>query len=286
MVNYGVAFKLPFTSIGRSAALFFLAAVATLANASYSIISELLKNDAGQYSVQAILLNLSVALISFVVCLFFSIVISGYSIRIAASAVRGKNEVPPFDNVPGLIGSGFKYTVALLVYTLPVLLFIVLIIAAVAADSPVLLIFAVIVGAILMILWLIFLVYCSYMLQAHFAHENRFGALFELGKILKYSFTIAYFVPWLAGLGYSIGVGIPYITIYFIIVVMTELLVISPFAMLFLVPFAALYTVILTPTAASLCGQAYGDIIGRKAAPVTAPPARVKPKSVNRGRKK
>jgi len=190
--------------------------------------------------------------------LFFSTVISGYSIRIAANAMRGKNEMPPFDNVPSLIGSGFKYFGATLIYALPVLLFIILIVVAAATKSLVLLLFTGIIGVIVIFLWFLFMLYCGAMLLAHFAHENRFAAFFEFRKILKYSFTSAYFVPWMAAIGYSIGIGIPYIILAFIVGLFTD---ISPLAMLFLVPFSALFTVIITPTATNLYGQAYRDVI-------------------------
>ncbi len=281
MVNYSAAFKLPFTSLNRSAALFFIAAVASLANVSYSITSEMLKNDAGRYSGQAIWLNLSAGLISFGIGLFFSVVLSGYSIRIAANAMRGKNEMPPFDNVPSLIGAGFKYMAALIAYTLPLLLIITLMALSAVAKPAVLLLSALVIFAAF--LWLFFICYCGPMLLAHFARENRFAAFFELGKILKYSFTPAYFIPWLAAFGYSIGIGIPYIII---VILISFLSMISPLAMLLLVPFGALFTLILTPTVASLYGQAYREVIGGKAIATAAAPVRVKPKAAKGKSKK
>lgn len=269
MVNYGAAFKLPFTNIGRSATLFLISGLASLANTSYQIVRKLATQGAVQDSSQTLLI-LSVWFISILLALVFYSVISGYSIRTAANAIRGRNELPPFDKVPSLIGTGLQYFAAILIYSLPVIIFGLLIAVALAINSLILLMFAAVIGGIAVILWFLLMLYAGPLLMSNFACEKRFAAFFDVRKILKYSFTSAYFVPWIVALGYTIGISIPYT----IVAVFVSLLArISPFATLFLVPLAGLYTVFATPAVTNLYGQAYHDVVVGKRAetkPATA----------------
>ena len=48
MVNYGVAFKLPFTNMQRFAVLFLIAALASLASTTYQIIQKIADGNAAR----------------------------------------------------------------------------------------------------------------------------------------------------------------------------------------------------------------------------------------------
>ena len=279
MVNYGVAFKLPFTNMQRFAVLFLIAALASLAKTTYQIIQKIADGNAAPGSVHPPIV-LSAWLATFILEIIFSTILVGYSIRIAANAVRGKNEMPSFDNVPELAGKGLQYLAASLIYSSPLIAFLLGLTLAIAAKSLGLLLAVAVFGGFLMLIWAFFMIYSMPMLMTHFAHEGRFAAFFEITKILRISFNSTYFVAWLAAIGYSIGIAIPYA----IISVMVGLLVrfTTPYALVIIVPFAALYTVILTPAVTNIYGQAYRDITAGKHAATTPAPAAPK----RAGRKK
>ena len=263
MVNYGAAFKLPFTNLQRSAALFLLAALASLAHATYQIIKLSVVKSAGQ-GLGTAPVTLLAAIISFMAATIFYAVIFGYSIRIMATAINGKNELPSFGNFTSLITTGLKYLVATLIYFLPLIIAALIIIPAGAFGLSVVVALAILIAVLL---WLILLIYLIPVLLANFAHEKRFAALFDLKKSFKYAFTGAYFAPWAAALGYTIALTVPYSIVVGIIGLFSLL---TPLALMLTVPIAAIYIVILNPTVNSLYGQAYRDVMVSKHAAVAA----------------
>ena len=271
MVNYSAAFKLPFTNLQRSAVLFLIVALTSLASTTYQVIKKVADGAAGPGSAHAPVL-LSARLVTVIVEIIFSMIVAGYSVRIAASAVRGKNEMPSFDNVPELAGKGFQYLAASLIYLLPLIAFLLALALAIAANSLGLLLAVAVFGGFAMLVWAFFMVYSRPILLTHFAHENRFAAFFEIKKILGFSFNSTYFMAWLAAKGYSIEITIPYAIISITAGLLARFT--TPYALFLLVPFVALYAVILMPTVTNLYGQAYRDITaGKHAATVVAPAA-------------
>ncbi|MBI2141370.1 DUF4013 domain-containing protein [Candidatus Woesearchaeota archaeon] len=270
MVNYGAAFKLPFTNWRRLGALFLLVLVAGLP----SILLQMFKKDA----ISLVLTSGWAGLIAFylaffLVSMFLYMAISGYSIRIARHAAHGKNALPPFEKFLSLFAAGFKYSVALLIYSLPLVLLLVLSVFLLYTSFRLFGILLLVIAMPFAVLWMFFIMYSGPMLMAHFAYENRFAAFFELGRILKYSFTMAYFVPWIVALGYSIALFIPYFVIVMIVALISYANPSSAAANVLMSVLSGLYTVILTPTVMNLYGQAYHDV---KAASPAAAPAKAK----------
>ena len=272
MVNYGVAFKLPFTNWGRLGLLFLLA--------SFAGISQL----ADKRILPALGLNLAWALLIFLVAMFFSLVVGGYSFRIAGCAARGKNIMPQFEKFFWLVTPPLKYTIALIAYALPLIFFIGLTAFMLGMRLPLAGLLLMITTALFAIMWMFLLFYAGPMLVTHFAHENRFMALFELRKVLKYAFSAAYFAPWLAASTYSGALLVPFF-IFAIIFGMASL--VSPLLSLFIIPVSSIYTVIVSPTAMNLYGQAYHEITaGKKETKgITVAAAAVSKKAKRRGKK-
>lgn len=263
MVNYGAAFRLPFSNWGRFGALFLLSLVISALSEAASVVS-----SRGKYALAGVALELLLAvLVLFIVMIFFSLIAAGYGLRIAGSAARGRNELSSFENFFSLVIPGLKYFLATLIYFIPFLTVIAigaaLVVGGVAAPSSGLAAAGVVLLIPVLLAWLVLAAYILPMLMAHFAYEGRFSAFFELRKVLRYAFTSAYFVPWLAAFGYSIALFLPY---FIILVPVTILSIINPFASLLAAPVNALYSAILTPTIMNLYGQAYyGVKSGEKA---------------------
>lgn len=262
MVNYGAAFKLPFSNWGRIGVFFLLALLASAVSEIFSMFVELGRRAPAALGLQHVLLMF----ILIIVTLFFSLITTGYTLRIVGNASHGKNVLPSFEKFFSMFMPGLKYSLAMIIYAIPFLVvggvvFVLLLAGSTGNSSG-----TIVGGAMLLIpvvlAWLVFAVYLFPMLMAHFAHENRFAAFFELRKVLKYAFSSAYFVPWLAAFGYGIALFIPY---FIIIIPVSVMSVVTPLAALLTAPVSALYTVILTPTVMSLYGQAYHDVTsGRK----------------------
>ncbi|MBI2143235.1 DUF4013 domain-containing protein [Candidatus Woesearchaeota archaeon] len=250
MVNYGAAFKLPFSNWGRIGIFFLLALFTSAVSEVFSMFGELGRRAPAALGVQHVLLIIFLA----VVTLFFSLATTGYTLRIVGNASQGKNVLPSFEKFFSMAMLGLKYFLAMVIYAIPFL--------AVGGIAFVFLFAGGSVGGAMLLIpviliWVLFAVYILPMLMAHFAHEGRFSAFFELRKVLKYAFTTAYFVPWLAAFGYGIALFI----LYFIIILPVSLIsLVTPLAALLTAPVSALYTVILTPTVMSLYGQAYHDV--------------------------
>ncbi len=257
MVNYGAAFKLPFSNWKRVGVLFVLTLVISLLSEASSVISELGKNELGSITMKLLL----VELVLFLVMIFFSIIESGYGLRIVRSASQGRSELPSFEKFFSLLVQGLKYSLATLIYFIPFIIAMIigvaLVIGGAASHSAGLIVTGVVILVPILLVWLVFAAYVLPMLMAHFAHEGRFSAFFELRRTLKYAFTVSYFVPWLAAFGYSIALFIP----YFIVLLPISLIsIVVPVAALLIAPVSALYGTILTPTVMSLYGQAYYDV--------------------------
>lgn len=257
MVNYGAAFRLPFSNWGRLGILFVLTLVISALSEAASVVS-----SQGKYALAGVALGLLLAvLVLFLVMIFFSLIAAGYGLRIAGSAARGRNEFSSFENFFSLVIPGLKYFLATLIYFIPFLIAMAigfaLVVGGVAAPSSGLAAAGMVLLIPVLLAWLVLAAYVLPMLMAHFAYEGRFSAFFELRKVLRYAFTSAYFVPWLAAFGYSIALFLPY---FVILVPVTILSIVNPFASLLAAPVSALYSTILTPTASNLYGQAYYDV--------------------------
>lgn len=263
MVNYGAAFKLPFSNWGRFGALFVLILVISVLSELTSVVSSLSKN-----TLVGVALKLFVAeLVLFLAMIFFSLIATGYSLRIVRCASLGKNELLSFEKFFSMALPGLRYFVAMLIYFIPFIIAmaigLALLIGGVAAPSSGLAVAGMVLLIPILLAWLFLAAYILPMLMAHFAHEGRFSAFFELRKVLKYAFTSAYFMPWLAAVGYSIALFIPY---FIILIPMAIISITNPFAALLIAPVSTLYSTILTPTVSNLYGQAYYDVkFGEKA---------------------
>lgn len=257
MVNYGAAFKLPFSNWGRFGALFVLMLVISTLSEATSAISSLRGNALAGFNLKLLL----VVLVLFLAMIFFSLIAAGYTLRIAGSAAHGRNEFPSFENFFPLIVPGLKYFLATLIYFIPFLIAMAigaaLIIGGIAAPSSGIAVAGVVLLIPILLAWLVLTAYILPMLMAHFAHEGRFSAFFELRKMLKYAFTSAYFMPWLAAVGYSIALSIPYFIISMPIIFLS---IASPLTALIAAPVSALYSIIMTITVSNLYGQAYYDV--------------------------
>ncbi|MBI2175842.1 DUF4013 domain-containing protein [Candidatus Woesearchaeota archaeon] len=268
MVNYGAAFRLPFTNWGRFGTLFVLSLVISALSEATSIVSSLSKNTLVGFALKLFFVELAL----FAMMIFVYLIAAGYSLRIAGSATQGRNEFSSFENFFSLIVPGLKYFLAMLIYFIPFIIAMAigfaLAIGDVVGASSGLAVAGVVLLIPILLAWLVLAVYILPMLMAHFAHEGRFSAFFELRKVLKYAFTSAYFMPWLAVVGYSIALFIP----YFIIALPISIISIAmPRAALLAAPVSALYSTILTPTVMNLYGQAYRDATaGGKAKTVAA----------------
>lgn len=263
MVNYGAAFKLPFSNWKRMSILFFLYFLASLAIQATNLVmypegQSLYGDTLPSVTVTSMILVFFFYLVSIVVSLF----VQGYGIRISGHAAQGQNVLPPFDNALGMLGRAVQYVLAIIIYVIPFAVLFTLLIAMMALFPNAL---TIAIGLLVLIPALIFAilfwVYVTPMLTTHFAREKRFSALFEFRKAFKYSFRAAYFVPWLVALAYAIGIGLAYLIVYLPVMFLSFVV---PVAGLILAPFSALYSAIITPTMMSLYGQAYHDIVSSK----------------------
>lgn len=257
MVDYGAAFKLPFSNWGRIGIFFLLALFTSAVSEVVSMLLELVRRAPSALGVNHVLLILVLA----IVLLFFSLITTGYTLRIVANASHGRNVLPSFEKFFSMFMPGLKYSLAMIIYAIPFLVVggvaVVLLLRGISLNSPGMIIGGAMLLIPIVLVSLVFAVYILPMLVAHFAHKDRFAAFFELRKALKYAFTTAYFLPWLAAFGYSIALFI----LYFIIVLpVTVISLVTPLAALLTAPVSALYTAILTPTLMSLYGQAYHDV--------------------------
>lgn len=261
MVNYGQAFKLPFTDLRRSGALLLIALVVSVKGLIDKDTFEFLGISLESAPVLPVLLGFGIALL---VILFFSIIFSGYLVRITSSAAHGRNLMPSFDGFGSLMLQGLKYFAGMLVYGLPfAVMFVIWVVLILSGDA---------LGGVLLLLpvlllWIFFFAYIIPMMTAHFSYEGRFAAFFELRKIFKYAFTTAYFVPWLVALAYSIGITIPSL----IAGVLVGLLSLAnPVLLLLVLPLDALTTVVLIPAVMNLYGQAYHEVRAASSLAATA----------------
>lgn len=270
MVNYGKAFRLPFTNWHRLGAFFLLMALAGLP----AILMQMFKKDVVSLVLTSGLASfIAIYIAFFLVSMFLYTAVSGYSIRIASYAAHGKDSMPPFEKFLSLFAAGFKYITALIVYSLPLVLLLVLSVFLLYTPLRLFGMLLLVIAILFAVLWVFFMTYSGPMLMAHFAFDNRFAAFFELGKILKYSFTMAYFVPWIVALGYSIALFIPYFIVAMIVALISYANPSSASANILMLVLSWLYTVIAMPTVMSLYGQAYRDV---KAASPTAATAKAK----------
>ncbi len=239
MVSYREAFRLPFTNWKRAGLLFVISALANLGS---------LKQIKYPSQIDASFLIL------ILIGVFFSFFLMGYVVRIAGSASNGRNELPGFGGAWSLLVRGLKYFAAMIVYALPAGL---LLVPFALSRQPAAGFLWLVLLIPVMILWMFFFAYVFPLLAVHFAHENRFAAFFELGKVIKYAFTGRYFVPWLVALAYSFAILVPFF------IVITVLAVISfyiPVFSVFTIFASGAVTVIVTPAVTNIYGQAYREI--------------------------
>lgn len=265
MVNYGEAFKLPFTNWKTFGILCLIAAFGGTGGFIDKDIFELLGIQLSWASFSWIL---PVVLVS----AFFGLLLMGYQLRVARNAVRGNNSMPSFDDIGALLRQGLKYWAATLVYLIP------FVIVILAITSLVMLRGRAVAGGILMLLLLIiigifWMGYIFPVLVANFAYQGRFLAFFEVKKAFRIAFNARYFIPWLAVIGYSIGVYMPALILGVIIGLVA---LVSPLVILASIPFDAVATVIIGVTAMNIYGQAYHDIVSAKPAVATVAAKRKK----------
>ena len=174
--------------------------------------------------------------------------------------------MPPFGNFLSLAWLGMKLSAAMLIYASPILIGVI-----VAAFSKAF-------GLLILLFWIFLMVYLGPMITMHFAHENRFRALFELGRAFRWAFSKAYFMPWLVAAAFIIGV---YALAFIAGAAIALFTLANPLIFwLIAVPLDALIAVIITPTATNLYGQAYRDITCMRgtAVPASSAAAKKKPK--------
>lgn len=261
MTDYGAAFKLPFTNLRRLSAflaLWFLALVIP----AYVFIQIYLKlTVTGAFAAAISGTDLSKAFLSFIPLAIFWLAFTGYVLRLQGLAAKGKNVLPPFDNIAGLFTIALKYLAGIAIYV--AMLYGAGILAAILFSLP---------GALKLLGVLIILpiigvcllaVYMMPMLLSHFASENRFSAFFEIGTVRKYAFTMAYFLPWIVSIGYNsiagtavylaaIIVALPFMPLGFLAAALAGLAV-----------YIAGYSIIYLTTT-NLYGQAYYDASKKK----------------------
>lgn len=259
MVNYRQAFKLPFTNWRRFWALFLISLFAKLSD---SVDKNTLQALGVYLGPAAVLLSLGILML---VVLFFAVLFSGYMVRVANGAARGKNEMPSFDDFSSLFAQGLKYIAGIVLYALPLVLIVgtVAFLGAAAMNAA---LFAIVIAAAISGVFLI--VYMLPLAMVHFAFEKKFAAFFDFGRIFKYAFTGTYFVPWLVAIAYSIGISIPFLVLGAVIGFISLLI---PYVLLLVVLLDAFLATILSPSVTSIYGQAYRDVTGMKGTAVPAP---------------
>lgn len=265
MINYREAFRLPFTNWKRAGILFIIGLFTNLIN---------LLDEKTALLLGFPFVSGAVGLVIYVIAIFSSLLLAGYTIRIAGSAAAGRNELPSFANIPSMLVQGLKYIAAVIVYIIPLLVLFVIGIAANTLRS--LAVLALIILAVFALV--VLLGYVLPLVLVHFAHENRFAAFFELRKILKYAFTSTYFVALLVAAAYSFAAFIPLLIPFFMMLFAVGAVP----ALISMVLLGAVYTTIITPTTTSLYGQAYREVRG---ATVIVKPAAGKAKPMKAAKK-
>ncbi len=260
MVNYRAAFKLPFSNWKRTGLYFLISLFVSILS---QIVSVLMGGNSPGEPVELSGSKILLIVLLYAPIILASFLTSGYSLRIAGAATKGQNILPEFQNILGMMGRGFQYVVASIIYSIPFLfilaLSIVLMVAGGTSQSAML----VAIGAILMvplaIIGLLFFLYLFPLLVVHFSHQERFGALFSVGKGIKYAFTVAYFVPCLVALAF----GFLVVIIYVALLVPTSLASLAnPWLGLFEAPVTALFAIFTGITLWNLFGQAYREAAG------------------------
>jgi hypothetical protein len=280
MVDYGAAFKLPFTDWKKFSIFYLLVSISLAVPAFFfgKIFVQLMtiqnpEDTAALFSG----IDIGTLLLSGIVFLVFNLLVTGYGLRLQANAANGRNALPSFNNIIGLLTIALKLTLGVGIY-LAILMFVYLIIAMSFIVLPGLLKLIGVILIILVIAPMIISVYAFPMLIVHFASQNRFTALFEIKTALKYSFKLVYFLSWLIAFGYSYLVGM---AAY--LVAMIVFLALSPVnLMLAIIVALELYLIsfwIVQVTKYSLYGQAYNGIAHKKAKVIqSAKPYRKKAK--------
>ncbi|MBI2581220.1 DUF4013 domain-containing protein [Candidatus Woesearchaeota archaeon] len=287
MVNYGAAFRLPFTNWRRLLVLWALSSAVLLVPLAAT--GRLLINIFRLPAVpQLSLSGLEWAAIGLAIVAAFvlGLISFGYIIRVAGYAAEGRNVMPPFENVSGMLASALKYAMAAVAYTLLITLPYVIVFGVLALPIGLFKVMPVLLITIWTFAWLIFSIYAVPMLITHFSHNKRFAALFAFGRAVKYSFTTAYFVPWIVAFGYAYGLGtLAYMVAYFSIIASVVAASFSgqftagivAVGLFVLVMYVFIYQIIYV-TSFSLYGQAYHDITSSKAASVAGKAKLPKPR--------
>ncbi|MBI3036209.1 DUF4013 domain-containing protein [Candidatus Woesearchaeota archaeon] len=271
MVSYRQAFRLPFTNWHRFGALFLISLFVNLGDLADKDTLQALGVYLGP---AAVLLGMGILMLA---ALFSAALFSGYLVRVANGAARGKNEMPSFGGFSSLFSQGLKYIAGIVLYALPFVL-IVGIVAFLGAAQMNAALSAIVIAAA--IFGVFMLAYMWPLAMVHFAFEKKFSAFFDFGRIFKYAFKGAYFVPWLVALAYSIGISLPFLVLGAITGFISLLI---PYVLLLVVILDAFLAAILSPSVTSIYGQAYGDVTGVKG---TAAPAVAKPKAHHKAAKK
>lgn len=199
MVDYKAAFKLPFSNWKRSGFLFLLVLIISLAQ---NVLGSSIGHDILPELAPFIVLSLVFSLAGLLVNLF----LAGYGIMISNYAIRGINELPPFENIGKIMKMGLQVFAFIIILLLGALIVLGIPIGALAfiglAKSQVLSAILILLIVIIAIILFLFLLYLMPLLTANFSHKLRFSAFFEIKKSIRYAFTSVYFVAWLVSESY------------------------------------------------------------------------------------
>jgi hypothetical protein len=256
MVNYSAGFKLPFTNWKIFWLVFLLGALSGITNLVGS-------DKPSTFSSFEIISSPEGKIAAYVVSILAALIITGYTLKILKSATEGRNELLAFGNLLSLMWAGLKVSIAAVIYCLPVILPIIMIgMAAYSGLESITSAGLILFAFLILIVWVLFLAYILPIATARFAHENRFGAFFELSSILNLAFKTAYFVPWIAIIAYLLGVYLVVVLIMLIFVGISSIFS-NILAAAFLLIFSGLIEPLTMPVN-NIIGQAYREVAVEK----------------------
>lgn len=139
-------------------------------------------------------MNSSVTMILGIVGLIFSIIVSGYMIRIIKASLANVAEIPAMDDWKEMFIDGFKADVVGIIYAIPAILIMIISIAAALSiigssslsDPAVLLSLAAGagIGGIIALLYMLIITPIIAMAITNMAYQDEFGAAFRFSEIM------------------------------------------------------------------------------------------------------
>ncbi len=160
--------------------------------------------------------------IGFLIGLIVGFLVDGYYVRVMKTTVEGSNTLPEWNNITDLLIKGFLYTIGTfilgIIFMLPlIILFIIGLFGMFIDISGVIGLSLLLISLLLMIPLIILLILYSYLAEVNFSVKGFFG-FFEFKRIFK-----------LMSLKYVVLV-----IIVILITLIVELIVISPFLILYI----------------------------------------------------